>query len=47
MENFLNVIKHPMEGCAYLIYAGLFFRWRFPKRWNQLLKRLASNKLSS
>ncbi|WP_269623178.1 hypothetical protein [Prochlorococcus marinus] len=38
MTRFLQLIQHPVEGCAYLVYAGFFFRWRFPKSWNKLME---------
>ncbi len=41
MNEFLGIIQHPIEGCAYLIYIGLFLRWRHPKSWNKLLDGLA------
>ncbi len=37
--NFLSIIKHPVEGIAYLIYISIFVRWRWPRAWNQLLER--------
>ncbi|GEM_PF-4521537 len=43
----LHTIKHPIEGCAYLVYGGAFVRWRFPKAWNKLLDRIAVKELSS
>ncbi len=46
MENLLHTIKHPIEGCAYLIYAGIFIRWRFPRAWNKLLDMIAAKELS-
>ena len=47
MEHILDTIKHPIEGCAYLLYAALFMRWRFPKRWNKLLEKISVKEFSS
>ena len=38
MEQILQNIRHPIEGCAYLVYVGIFFRWKFPIRWNKLIE---------
>ena len=40
IKSLLMQIKHPIEGMAYLIYIGLFIRWKWPKAWNKLLIRM-------
>ena len=37
MEQLLRTCQHPVEGCAYLVYIGLFIRWRHPQNWNNFL----------
>ncbi len=47
MNQFLHTAQHTTEGCAYLIYIGIFLRWKFPKSWNNMLKQLAAKDLSA
>ncbi|KZR68087.1 hypothetical protein [Prochlorococcus sp. MIT 1303] len=35
--SLLSIIKHPVEGVAYLFYLALIVRWRWPKAWNKFL----------
>ncbi|KZR77640.1 hypothetical protein PMIT1320_00410 [Prochlorococcus marinus str. MIT 1320] len=37
--SLLSIIKHPVEGMAYLFYLALIVRWRWPKAWNKFLDR--------
>ncbi|KGG14127.1 MULTISPECIES: hypothetical protein [Prochlorococcus] len=45
MNQILHSISHPLEGCAYLVYIGLFIRWKFPETWNKFVERLLVKKL--
>ena len=36
----LSNISHPLEGTFYLFLLALFFRWKWPRAWNRLLKRI-------
>ena len=38
----LSNIKHPLEGCIYLLIIALLFRFRWPETWNKFLKRVAA-----
>jgi len=42
----LSIIKHPVEGMAYLFYLALFIRWRWPKAWNNFLERCKAHEES-
>jgi len=37
--SILSLIKHPLEGIAYLFYLALLVRWRWPKTWNGFLEK--------
>ena len=36
----LSNINHPIEGMFYLVVLAVFFRWKWPKTWNNLLRRI-------
>tara|TARA_Y100001968_G_C19399608_1_gene740308 strand:+ start:1262 stop:1423 length:162 start_codon:yes stop_codon:yes gene_type:complete len=40
MNQLLQAIQHPIEGIAYLVYIGIFVRWKFPQKWNQFIESL-------
>ena len=38
----LSKISHPLEGTFYLFLLAVFFRWKWPVAWNDLLKSIAA-----
>ncbi len=38
----LSDVSHPLEGTFYLFLLAVVFRWRWPKAWNALLKKISA-----
>ncbi len=38
----LSNIKHPLEGCFYLLVSAVLFRWIYPITWNKFLKSISA-----
>ena len=38
----LSKISHPLEGTFYLFLLAVIFRWRWPRVWNDFLKRISA-----